>query len=82
MTALTTLNIPVFENIVQEARELDGKQVADYKLSRFACHLTVMNGDPKKPHVASGFARTTHFRVRSHNAGSTHCNGMRMALGR
>jgi hypothetical protein len=33
-------------------REVDGKLVADYKLSRFACYLAAMNGDPKKPQVA------------------------------
>lgn len=52
MMALTSLNIPVFDNIVQEQREVDGKLVVDYKLSRFACYLAAMNGDPKKPQVA------------------------------
>ena len=52
MMALTSLNIPVFDNIVQEQREVDGKLVTDYKLSRFACYLAAMNGDPKKPQVA------------------------------
>jgi DNA-damage-inducible protein D len=33
-------------------RDLNGEQVQDYKLSRFACYLAVMNGDPKKPEVA------------------------------
>jgi DNA-damage-inducible protein D len=31
---------------------VDGKLVVDYKLSRFACYLAAMNGDPKKPQVA------------------------------
>jgi DNA-damage-inducible protein D len=52
MMALTSLNIPVFDNIVQEQREVGGKLVVDYKLSRFACYLAAMNGDPKKPQVA------------------------------
>ncbi|HVU07313.1 MAG TPA: damage-inducible protein D [Verrucomicrobiae bacterium] len=52
MMALTSMNIPVFDNIVQEQRELDGKLVTDYKLSRFACYLAAMNGDPKKSQVA------------------------------
>jgi DNA-damage-inducible protein D len=52
MMALTSLNIPVFENIVQEQRDVAGKLVVDYKLSRFACYLAAMNGDPKKPQVA------------------------------
>lgn len=56
MIALTSLNIPVFDNIIQEQRELDGKTVADYRLSRFACYLAAMNGDPKKPQVAQAQA--------------------------
>ena len=56
MIALTSLNIPVFDNIIQEQREVDGKMVADYRLSRFACYLAAMNGDPKKPQVAQAQA--------------------------
>ncbi len=52
MIALTSLNIPVFDNILQEQREVDGKTIVDYRLSRFACYLAAMNGDPKKPQVA------------------------------
>jgi DNA-damage-inducible protein D len=56
MMALTSLNIHVFDNIVQEQREVGGKLVVDYKLSRFACYLAAMNGDPKKPQVAQAQA--------------------------
>lgn len=56
MIALTSLNIPVFDNIIQEQRELHGKTVADFRLSRFACYLAAMNGDPKKPQVAQAQA--------------------------
>lgn len=56
MIALTSLNIPVFDNILQEQRELDGKTFVDYRLSRFACYLAAMNGDPKKPQVAQAQA--------------------------
>jgi DNA-damage-inducible protein D len=56
MMALTSLNIPVFDNIVQEQREVAGRHIADYKLSRFACYLAAMNGDPKKPQVAQAQA--------------------------
>jgi DNA-damage-inducible protein D len=52
MVTLTSLNVPIFDNIIQEQRSLDGKAVSDYKLSRFACYLAAMNGDPKKPQVA------------------------------
>lgn len=52
MVVLTTLNIPIFENIVPTQREIDGKTEEDFKLSRFACYLAAMNGDVKKPRVA------------------------------
>lgn len=52
MTTLTSLNIPVHENVLSEARTLDGRTVEDFKLSRFACYLAAMNGDPRKPEVA------------------------------
>jgi len=48
----TTLKIPVFENFVQVKR--NGK--TDFKLSRFACYLVVMNADVKKNSVAKAQA--------------------------
>lgn len=56
MVTLTSLNVPIFENIIQEQRTVDGKTTIDYKLSRFACYLAAMNGDPKKPQVAKAQA--------------------------
>ena len=56
MMALTSLDITVFDNIVQEQREVGGKTIVDYRLSRFACYLAAMNGDPKKPQVAQADA--------------------------
>jgi DNA-damage-inducible protein D len=56
MIALSSLNIPIFENVLQEQRVVDGKTITDYKLSRFACYLAAMNGDPKKPAVAKAQA--------------------------
>ena len=56
MMALTSLDITVFDNIVQEQREVGGKIIVDYRLSRFACYLAAMNGDPKKPQVAQAQA--------------------------
>lgn len=56
MIALNSLNIPVFDNIVQVPREIEGRSVQDYKLSRFACYLSAMNGDPKKSQVAKAQA--------------------------
>ena len=54
--ACTTIGVDVFENFQQVNREIDGKPVRDFKLSRFACYLTAMNGDVKKPEVAKAQA--------------------------
>jgi DNA-damage-inducible protein D len=50
MTTCNTLNIPIMDNFLQVQAE--GRQGIDFKLSRFACYLTVMNADGKKPSVA------------------------------
>jgi DNA-damage-inducible protein D len=52
----TTLNISVAENFVQCEREIDGSILHDFRLSRFACCLTALNGDVKKPQVAAAQA--------------------------
>jgi DNA-damage-inducible protein D len=52
MMALSSLNIPIYENIVEQARESEAGTFSDFKLSRFACYLAAMNGDPKKVQVA------------------------------
>jgi DNA-damage-inducible protein D len=60
--AFVSLNIPHYENIVAELREKDGQLFQDFKLTRFACYITVMNGDPKKLEVAEAqnyFAQQT-----------------------
>jgi DNA-damage-inducible protein D len=54
--ACTTLRIPILGNFTQVQREVNSKTVRDYKLSRFACYLTAMNGDSKKPQVAKAQA--------------------------
>src|SRR5688572_11004086 len=56
MTVLQGLNIPIVDNVVQHRRVIDGKQILDYKLSRFACYLAAMNGDVSKPEVAKAQA--------------------------
>lgn len=52
IAACATLNIPVDENFVQVTRRVGDADAPDYKLSRFACYLTAMNGDSKKGGVA------------------------------
>jgi DNA-damage-inducible protein D len=53
ISACAQLNIPIAENFIETKTATGGK---DWKLSRFACYLTVMNGDPKKPQVAQAQA--------------------------
>lgn len=53
MLACNQLGIHLDDNFVPVKTPDGGK---DYKLSRFACYLTVMNGDPKKRRVAEAQA--------------------------
>jgi DNA-damage-inducible protein D len=60
--AFVSLNIPHYDNIFAELRGVEGKTHQDFKLTRFACYMVVMNGDPKKVEVAqaqSYFAQQT-----------------------
>lgn len=57
-----TLGIPHYENFIPEIRTIDNQKFQDFKLTRFACYLTVMNGDTKKKPVAEAqvyFAENT-----------------------
>lgn len=54
--ACMALGIPIIENFIQFTNIIGGKKVDDYKLTRFACFLTAMNGDPRKPQVAEAQA--------------------------
>lgn len=56
MTTCNTLNINIFDNFVQVQRNENGKLLKDYKLSRFACYLSVMNADNKMILVAKAQA--------------------------
>jgi len=46
--AFMSLGIDHYDNIIR----VDHDGHPDYKLTRFACYLIAMNGDPKKPEVA------------------------------
>lgn len=48
----STLNLDITENIKEVYRDIDGKNIKDFKLSRFACYLVAMNADTSKPAVA------------------------------
>jgi DNA-damage-inducible protein D len=50
--AMISLNINHYENII--ATNINEKQ--DFRLTRFACYLIAMNGDPKKTEVATAQA--------------------------
>ena len=52
----TALNIPVLDNFQQVQRTVNGEDVADFKLTRFACYLISINGDVRKPEVAAAQA--------------------------
>ena len=53
LAACANLNIPISENFVEMSLAEGG---VDWRLSRFACYLTVMNGDVKNPKVAQAQA--------------------------
>lgn len=60
--AFVSLNIPHYENIIAVQREKDGHPIQDFKLTRFACYMSVMNGNPEKVEVAQAqvyFAQQT-----------------------
>lgn len=57
-----SLGIDHYTNIIPLTDENGG--VVDYKLTRFACYLIAMNGDPKKPQVAQAQA---YFAVQTRN---------------
>ncbi|HPA20736.1 MAG TPA: damage-inducible protein D [Verrucomicrobiae bacterium] len=61
MAVCAQLNIDISENILQVRRDVDGHEVRDFKLSRFACYLSAMNGDPKKAEVARAQAYFAAF---------------------
>lgn len=74
MTTCNTLGIPIMDNFQQRRVDVGGRQVEDFKLSRFACYLISMNGNVTMPKVAQAqayFARLAgavqDFQIQSAN---------------
>lgn len=51
-TVCLSLKLSVMDNFAQTSVVLNGREVRDYRLSRFACYLVAMNGNVNKPQVA------------------------------
>ena len=58
--AIENVNIDAYTNIVVEERVINSKQQRDFKLSRFACYITIMNASSSKPEVAKAQAYFAH----------------------
>lgn len=65
LTAMQNTRVPV-ENNASRLREPIGKTTREnFRLSRYACYLIAMNGDPRKAEVASA---QSYFAVQTHVA--------------
>lgn len=62
-TVFNALDIDITENIERIQRDVNGVSVKDYKLTRFACYLIVMNCDVRKPEVAEAQAHFAQMAV-------------------
>jgi DNA-damage-inducible protein D len=58
MQTCSTMEFSIAEHFKPLQTTIDGATSEDYDLTRFACYLTAMNGDPRKPEVA---AAQVHF---------------------
>jgi DNA-damage-inducible protein D len=53
VSACALLNIQVFDMFIQAEREINGRTVEDFNLSRSACCMVALNADSKKRNVAA-----------------------------
>jgi DNA-damage-inducible protein D len=58
----TSYHFPDVRKTVEMPSKAKSKEIIDYKLSRYACYLIVMNGDPRKEVIALG---QTYFAVKT-----------------
>lgn len=61
MAACVAIGVNMQDCFVAVTVVADGKKQEDFKLTRFACLLTAMNGDSKKPNVAAAQAYFIHL---------------------
>lgn len=54
---------PSCDHFIEETRKTSGRPQQDFKLTRHACHLIAMCGDPRKPEIAQA---QTYFSVKLH----------------
>ncbi|MBI5135322.1 damage-inducible protein [Candidatus Uhrbacteria bacterium] len=54
--ALISLGVDHYSQIIPEKRNINGEDVEDFKLTRFACYIVAMNGNPQKKEVAAAQA--------------------------
>jgi len=54
--ALISIGVDPYSQITSVQRTIDNKEIDDLKMTRFACYIVAMNGDPKKKEVASAQA--------------------------
>ena len=84
MIACDALGVPLLDNFIQARRTVDGHEQLDFKLSRFACYLTAMNGNVNNPLVAQAQAYFVSFaeacRLYLEQAGSVERVGLRAEI--